>query len=214
MPHIDSNSSRPAIAALVLILASLALAACGGSSGSTTTSTVSASASTPPSSTGGAPGAIGSRFAAVRECLKKNGITLPQRTPGKRPSPGSGGLLGGAAGTGPHLPAGITRAQYEAAIKKCGGSFSRGGFSGAHGFSSPAAKQALAKFATCLRTNGVDVPEANTSGKGPIFSTKGLNTNSATFKAAYAKCRSDLQGVFRARPGTAGAPGAPPSANG
>ena len=38
------------------------------------------------------------RFAAVRECLQKNGITLPQRTPGQRRPPGAaGGFLGGGA---------------------------------------------------------------------------------------------------------------------
>jgi hypothetical protein len=211
MPHIDSHSSRPAIAALVIVLASLALAACGSSTSTSSTTTASASANT--SSTGttkGAPGAGAGRFAALRECLQKNGITLPKPTPGKRPAPGAGGFLGGGrSGSAPKLPAGVTRAKYEATVKKCGG-FARGGFAGgtrAH-FNSPAIKQALAKFAACLRTNGIDVPEANTSGKGPIFSTKGLNTASAKFKMADAKCRSDLQGAFRARPGAGGTPGA------
>jgi hypothetical protein len=104
----------------------------------------------------------------------------------------------------------VSRAQYEAAFKKCGGSV--GGFGGARGsFNSAAGKQALAKFATCMRENGVNVPAPNTSGTGPVFNTKGLDTSSPTFTAAEAKCRSDIQGVFRARPGAgpggAGAPG-------
>jgi len=206
MPHI--HSSRPVIAVLLLALASLALAACGGSSStsSSTTATSSASASATTPTTGGRAGAPGGRFAAIRECLKKNGITLPTRKPGQ--APGAGGFLGGA---GPALPKGVTKAQYEAAIKKCGG-FPRGGLPsgrGFRGFSTPAAKQALTRFAACLRSNGVDVPEPNTSGKGPIFDTKGIDTAGAKFKAAETKCRSALLGAFRARPGAnGGAPGA------
>jgi hypothetical protein len=211
MPHIHSKSSRPVIAVLVLVLASLALAACGGSSStsSSTTATSSASASATTPTTGGRAGAAGGRFAAVRECLKKDGITLPTRKPGQ--APGAGGFLGGA---GPALPKGVTKAQYEAAIKKCGG-FPRGsvpGGRGFRGFSTPAAKQALAKFAACLRSNGIDVPEPNTTGKGPVFDTKGINTASATFKAAETKCRSALLGAIRGRPGANGAPGAAPVA--
>ncbi len=206
MPHIHSNSSRPAIAALILVLASLALAACGGSSGSTsssTTATTSASATTP--TTGGAPGARDGRFSAIRECLQKNGITLPARKPGQ--GPGAGGFLGGG---GPTLPKGVTKAQYEAALKKCGGSFfkgGRGGFRGG-GFNTAAGKQALAKFSACMSEHGVKIPAPNTSGNGPIFNTKGIDTASAKFREAEAKCRADLLGAFRARPGAAGAPGA------
>jgi hypothetical protein len=142
----------------------------------------------------------------VRECLKKEGITLPQRTPGqKRPPGGAGGFLGGGGATGatgaggPQLPKGVTRAKYEAALKKCGGStFGRGG---AARFDSPAFKTALAKFATCLRQNGVNVPAPNTSGKGPVFDTKGIDTSSSQFKTAEAKCQSDLTGAFRRGPG-------------
>jgi cytochrome c556 len=144
----------------------------------------------------------------VRECLKKEGITLPTRKPGQRP--GAGGFLGG--GGGPALPAGVSKAKYEAALKKCGGNFAgRGGFAGgASRFDSPEAKKALAKFAACLRENGVKVGEPNTSGKGAIFNTTGIDTKSAQFTAAETKCRGDLRGAFGARPGAGGA-GAPPA---
>jgi hypothetical protein len=205
MPHIQSKSSRPATAALGLVLASIALAACGGSSGSSTTATTSASATAPTTSTAkGARGPGSSRFTALRECLQKNGVTLPTRKAGAKP--GAGGFRGG----GFTLPKGVSKATYEAALKKCGGGFKPGNFAGggAARFSSPQAKQALAKFAACLRENGVKVGEPNTSGKGPIFDTKGVNTKSPTFTAAEKKCSTDLRGAFGARPGGAGA-GAP-----
>jgi hypothetical protein len=205
MPQLNRSRDRSTTtvaAVLLVVLASFALAACGGSSKSSSSS-ASASASAPTSTAHKTPGALGSRFTAFRECLQKNGITLPKFTPGQRPSPGA---------HGPTLPAGVSKAQYEAAIKKCGGT---GLFTGGRArFQSAAVKRALARFATCMRANGVNVPKANTSGKGAIFNSKGLNTSSAKFKAAEARCRVDLAGAFRGAPGLRrGAPGGgPPTA--
>jgi hypothetical protein len=181
-------------------LASVILAACGGSS-STTSTNASANSTTGASGGTGASGPRGAgsaRFSALRECLEKNGITLPKRTPGTRPTPGGGGGVfgGGANGAGPQLPKGVTRAQYEVAIKKCGG-----GLLGRPGrFNSPARSVALTKFASCMRSNGVNLPAPNTSGTGPVFDTKSLNTASSAFKAAEAKCASDLAAGFRRGP--------------
>jgi hypothetical protein len=142
----------------------------------------------------------------VRECLKKEGITLPKRK----------ARLGGPGE--PQLPSGVSRAKLEAALKKCGGS-PHGTFPGAgrRFFNSPAVTKAYAKFAACMRAQGVKLPAPNTSGKGPIFNTKGIDTTSPTFRSADAKCRPDLLGAFRPRPGVGGpgaggAPGSPPSA--
>lgn len=205
MSRIHNSCSKPMTAMLVLALVSAVLSACGSSSKSSTTTAASAS-----SSVAGAPGA--GRFAALRECLQKNGVTTPKLAPGQRP-PGAGGSLGaGGAPGGPQLPKGMTRSQYEAVLKKCGGSFLHGGgFAGLGArFNSTAVKEALNKFASCMRENGVDVPSPNTSGKGPVFDTKGLDPSGAKFKEAEGKCRPDLQGAFRARPGAGQAPGTPP----
>ena len=214
MPHTNRNRRTPAMTAIVvlaLVLACLGLAACGGSSKSSTTNASASATTTTTSTAGGSTGAAGpnvGRFAALRECLKKNGIALPQRTPGaqggkRRPPGAAGGFLGGGAGArGPQLPNGVTRTQYEAALKKCGGTghFARTG----RAFNGPAFKAAFAKYATCLRQNGVNVPAPNTSGKGPVFNTKGINTKSAQFKAAETKCQSILSGTFRRGPGVGG----------
>ena len=203
----------------ILVLACLGLGACGGSSGSssnaaaTTASTTGSAAggSTGTTSTSGsstqstAAGSGRGRFGAIRECLQKNGVTLPQRTPGSG-APG-GGFPG--SGGGPALPKGMTRAQFEAALKKCGGSNfgARSGRPGGTGFrrvNSPAFKTALTRYATCLRQNGIAIPAPNTSGKGPIFSTKGIDTTSAKFRTATMKCRASLVGAFRRPPGASG----------
>jgi hypothetical protein len=225
MSHLNSNRRKPAASAaavLVILLACLGLAACGSSSGSSS-STASTSASTTTTGAAGAKGPNSGRFAAMRECLQKNGITLPQRTPGqRRPPGGAGGFLGGGSGGtgGPSLPKGVTRAQYEAALKKCGGGNFAGRGRGGARFKSPAFQAALAKFATCLRENGVNVPAPNTSGNGPVFDTKGIDTSSAKFKAAEAKCQSDLRAAFRRGGGagggsaSGGGPGGAPPAGG
>ena len=146
MPHASTKGRTPAVAALtVALLACTGLAACGGSSSTSTQTTANAAATgttttgttktgTTPSgtsSTGAAPAGRPNpaRFAAMRACLAKKGITLPPRTPG------AGGFLGG----GPQLPKGVTRAQYAEALKACGGNFpGRGHFSRVpHAFTSP-----------------------------------------------------------------------------
>jgi hypothetical protein len=206
MPHTISSKRRriPTTAAVLLVvLASLPLAACGSSSpsSSSNSTSTSASATTIPSTTAKAPGALGGRFTALRECLQKNGITLPKFTPGPRPSPGTRRSF---------LPKGVSKTQYEAAIKKCGGPSIFGGDRSR--FNTPAFKQALAKFAACMHESGVDVPKANTSGTGPVFNSKGLDTSSPKFRAAETKCRPDLGGALRGAPGAHGAPGSPPTA--
>jgi len=214
MSHIYSSRRKPEIAAatvLILLLACLGLAACGGSSSSSSSSTAAAATST---STGtGAKGPNAGRFAAMRECLQKNGVTLPAFKPGQHGGPQARGPFGGTSGR--QLPKGVNKAKYEAALKKCGGGNFAGRGGGGARFKSPAFQAALAKFASCMRENGVNVPAPNTSGSGPVFDTKGIDTSSAQFKAAEAKCQSDLSGAFRRGPGAGGSPnanGAPPGA--
>ena len=209
-----------AVPFLILPIVCLALAACGSSGGSSTASVSQAAATS--TASGGAPTGSGAgRFAALRSCLQKQGITLPQRPAGTRAGgPGSGqgggGVFGGgsgaAGGGGRGFFGGATGAnasKLRAALAKCGFT-PRTGATGGGGFfrrrlTTPTVVAALNKFAACMRSNGVNVPAPNTSGSGPLFDTKGLDTTSASFKAAEAKCLSDLKGVF---PGGFGARGA------
>lgn len=194
MPHINSKTRRLSMAALMLVLASLALAACGSSSTGSSSSSTSTGAGASTSTAPAAKTALAGRFAQVRECLKKNGVALPSFKPG----------------SGRQLPQGVTRAQYEAALKKCGGlRGGRGlGLGGASALNNPKVRQAFVSFAACLREHGVKVGEPNTSGKGPVFSTSGINTNSAQFKSAEATCSAKLRRPAGGLAGGGGAPGA------
>ncbi|HEV2975250.1 MAG TPA: hypothetical protein VGX69_09695 [Solirubrobacteraceae bacterium] len=189
-----------AAAPIAALLAGLLLTACGGgsSTASTTTTGTSASAASP----AGTRGQFRARAAALRACLKKEGITLPERKPGQngqRPG-GPFGLDGG----GLQLPKGVTRAQMRAALKKCGG----GNFAGARRFGGPRNPQRLAKFAACMRQHGVNLPAPNTTRKGPLFNTSGIDTASAAFRKAETKCLRELipAGAATGRAGAASGP--------
>ncbi len=194
MFQLNVKSRKPTAAVFTVLVACIGIAACGGSSTGTSSQSkaTTAASATSPTTRGGA------RFGALRQCLQQNGITLPKRSPGQ--GPGNGGLLGGGAGS--QLPKGVSHAQLEAALKKCGGGLVRRGQS----LNTPARTQAFTKFAACMRTNGINLPAPNTSGKGPTFNTKGLDTSSAKFRQAYAKCTSQLRGVFAGRPPGGGPP--------
>ena len=184
-------------------VAAVVLAACGSSSKSSSSSATN-SASTTHSGT-----SPSNRFASLRACMQKEGINLGSAPPGGQP--GSGGPPG--AGGGFKLPEGVSQSKFQEALKKCGG----GG--------SPAAQPRLQlrhgprsahEYAACMRENGVKLPTPNTSGKGPVFNTKGIDTSSAAFKSAQQKCQSDLKGAFGAggRPPGGGEGGPPGGAEG
>src|ERR1035437_133913 len=196
------HRTRPVLALLGLG-ACLMLAACGSSSGSGGSTNSANSKSATPSSTAGGAGA--NRSTALRECLQKQGITLPSAPAGGNPqSSGSAPPAGG----GFKLPKGERAAQLQAALKKGGGgNFPAGG---AAQFRGAGSSKTFAKFTACMRENGVDLPAANTSGKGPVFDTKGINTSSTAFKRAESKCRSDL-GPAAGGGGPSSGGGPPPS---
>jgi hypothetical protein len=127
---------------------------------------------------------------AFGECLRKNGIATA------------------GAGATATLPAGVNQTQYQAAVRKCGG-FPGVARPGRPKLASSQFAQVLAKFAGCMRANGVNVPAPNGSGKGPILDTKGLDPTSAKFVAARKKCSPLLLKELRAHPGSS-SPGATP----
>jgi hypothetical protein len=148
---------------MLAALAALALTGCGGSSGSAGATT-----------TRGLPGAIVARFESVRACLQKNGVTLPRGKPGER-------------GKAPS-PQGVTPDQLHKALAKCSGGGAQLPDIGGERRVAGSDDQRLATFAKCMRKHGVKLPPPNTSGKGPIFGSKGIDTNSPASLAALRLC--------------------------
>lgn len=172
--------------ALPALAVCLALGACGSSATSSTSTNTTATGTS--ASSNGAQASRSSRLTALRSCLAKQGITLPAST-ATRPGTGLGGPTGRFRGGGGFkLPRGVSRTQFREALKKCGGA----NFGGGGRFNSATSKAALAKYVACMRENGVNLPTPNTSGRGPVFNTAGINTSSSTFTTATTKCVSDL----------------------
>ena len=207
--HLRSPRRRqPPCLLLVLALAGLLLAGCGSSSSNTGTTSASATApggagATGAGSTGGtgcAPGRSRRARQSDPRMPAEGRHQLPAQPQGTRPR-GGGGFFGGSGG-GPALPKGVTREQFQAALKKCGLTrrFGTGGRFGAGraNFNTPAFRKTLASFASCMNEHGVKLPAPNTSGKGPVFNTSGIDTKSATFQKAEETCRGKVHLFFPA----------------
>jgi hypothetical protein len=195
------RSPQPLLCAGAVLLAGLCLAACG-SSGSPTNATSTAAAAR----SSAAPG--GESRAKLTACLAKEGIKLPSRPQGKPKGNGGGTPPGG----GFKAPGGVSASRYREALKKCGA----GSFPGQRALTA-SAKASLTKYVACMGEAGIDLPEANTSGNGPVFDTSKVSTTSAKFKAAQRKCQSVLKGGFAGGGGPGGgAPtgGSPPAGAG
>ena len=118
------------------------------------------------------------------------------------------GFLGGGGGA---LRGLLGNSKSAAALRKCGGiggGFGAGPPGARAGFdpTSPQDRAEVSSFVACMKTKGVKLPTPNFSGSGSVFGTA-VNTSSAAFTAAYAKCKVDLK--FLASGGSAAGGGAP-----
>lgn len=179
-----------ALCATGLVLA-FGLAACGssGSSGSTTS------------------GTSGAQFQArlnLAKCFRAHGLNVPD------PSTG-----GGAAGGGGvfRLLRNYSQAQVNAARQACQQYF-------AQAFPrlnlSPAQqaqfRQQFVKFAECMRSHGVNIPDPTTAGPGGFGFARqfrSIDRNSPAFQAASKACSSLRPQFGRGGPAGAGGGGAP-----
>lgn len=144
----------------------LGLSACGGGS----SSTVSAHAGASHTSTATHPPAAAARTTALKRCLRRHGVTASAPT--------------GAASGGP------AAARYRSALHSCTAAPAP---SPAHGqLATPAYRTALRAFAACVRRHGVPLPAPNTTGRGPVFSARGVDIRTSRFREAIAGCRGLL----------------------
>ena len=178
----------------------LAVSACGGSA-TTDASTSAAAAAPSATASAGAAGGPGADFCAYRDCMSKNGVTLPdfgQRRDQSGSAPAgapsgvpSGGPAGGAGGF--PLPAGVDQATFDKAQAACASL--RPQF-GNRGFGQVDAT-ALAAFKSCLTDHQVAVPAGNDF-------MRRLDRTDAKVSAALKTCAPLLP-----QPGAAGASATP-----
>jgi hypothetical protein len=173
------------LSVLAVTGASIALAACGGSSSD------SSSAS---------PGANGTQTAAFQkfqQCLKDNGVTLPER--GDRP--GSGGGYGQAAGgrqpptstndappTGAPGFGGQPDAKTQKAMQACTKLHTQGTSPGRGGYGAPRQNvKAFAPYLDCLKTQGLAVKVSD-----GFNALRNLKPDDPKVRAAFEACQPKL----------------------
>ena len=176
----------PSVVAMLLVVG---LSACGSSVSSTTASSA-------------ASGTQSQARLNLAKCFRSHGINVPD------PSSG-GGVAGGGGGIFRSLR-NYPQAQVTAARQACSQYF-------AQAFPrlnlSPAqqaqARQQLVKFAQCMRSHGVDVPDPSTTGGGFGLGRtfRSIDRNSPAFQSATKACAS-----LRPQFGRGGPAGGGPSA--
>jgi len=166
----------------------LAVSACG--SGASSSTSASAAAAT----TSSANTAYTARLNYAK-CMRAHGVNVPD------PSANGGPPAGGAGGIG----ALRSSPNFASANQACS-SYLRKAF-GAGGANPAAAtqfRQDLVKFAECMRSHSIDIPDPTSSGGGfGIFRTiTSAERNSPAFKSAIQACSSTLPRFGRGGAGT------------
>jgi hypothetical protein len=159
----------------------LTLAACGGGSGSS-----NASSGT---STTASDGSGGFQLTdEQRSCIEGKGVTVPQG--GGQPPAGGQPPSGGSPPSG-GAPGGQDFQKLQQAMQDCGVNLPSRPQGGGNFDPSQMGKQ-ISQYVACVRKNGYDLPDPNTSGSGPVFDSSQVNRNDPKFKAASAKCQNLL----------------------
>ena len=187
---------RVIAAGLVAAALGLGLMACGSSSSSTSSAASGSGASS-----------SNARFQArvnLAKCFRAHGINVPDPSSGGGP-PEGGGLF--------RVLQNYPQAQVQAARQACQQYFAQA-FPQAN--LSPAQRaqlqQQLVKFAQCMRSHGINVPDPTFNANGAFGfrqAFRSIDRNSPAFKSALTACQS-----LRPRFGRGGPGGGPPPSGG
>lgn len=122
-------------------------------------------------------------FTHLNMCLKAHGVVNPEASAravdAERTIPallGTGGIP---------VPSGVTKPQYEAALRRCGMTNVRVGRTV---ITNPLVRRKILSVRTCLTNNGFTLPAANFPGPGPVLDTSGINVGSARWVATAMGC--------------------------
>jgi hypothetical protein len=188
------------LAVPILAATALTLAGCGGGKSANAVASLNGSTATTKK---GATGSSEQQLLTWVQCMRKNGVNLPDPTVdanGNLTLRGRGG--GGDGGAGQPAQGGASttdaprpdRGAFDTAQKACGNP-PQGAFGGFNRRNDPAFQDAALKFAQCMRDHGVDVPDPNfNSTNGPPAGGPfgNLDRNDPKVSAAFDACRSIL----------------------
>ncbi len=189
--------------ALVLVSA-IALSACGSSA---TTSSTAVAAGGAASTTTGTSSATYQARLNYAKCMRAHGVNVPDPSANGGPAPGAGGGGGfRALRNSPNFASANTAcAKYRRAAF---------GFANLTPAQRAQRQQDLVKFAECMRSHSIDIPDPSTSsggGFGILRSIPSSERQSPAFQTALKVCSSSLPRFGR---GGAGGGGGAPGAGG
>jgi hypothetical protein len=199
------RGARGAAAVLLTGALVVGLSACGSSSSASTSGSSSASAASASNSTAGA------RYQArlnLAKCLRAHGLNVPD------PSPNGGAAGGFGGGGGGGFRALRDQPNFQSAMQACA-KYRRGAF----GFGSLSPQQRaqfqqdLVKFAECMRSHNINIPDPSTSSGGGFGIFRQIpqsERQSPAFQSALQACSTTLP--FRRGGGAGASSGANPGA--
>jgi hypothetical protein len=193
--RIGLHPSRRVLAASVLSAAlGVGLTACGSSSPSTASASAGSGGTSTTSSS--------SRYQArlnLAKCLRAHGVNVPDPSPNGGPAGGGEGRIFRDARSNPNLQSALQAcAQYQRQANPLANA-------------SPAQRaqfqQDLVKFARCMRSHNINIPDPTTSAGGGFGIFRQISSserNSPAFQSAVQACRTNLP--FRRAAGPGGGP--------
>jgi hypothetical protein len=200
MPSLALSIVRRRTLVICVLTGALAVgvSGCGSSSSSSATSVASA----------GAGGAASSSTYQARlnfaKCMRAHGVNVPDPSANGGPAAGAGGAGAGAGG----FRALRNSPNFQAASTACAKYRAKAfGFGNTTPAQRAAAQQALVKFAECMRSHNINVPDPSTTsggGFGIFRSIASSERNSPAFKTALTACSSNLPRFGRGGPGGGG----------
>ena len=196
MPSLGHRAIRGGMLAVLL---AVGLSACGSSATSSTSASGSAND----------PARYQARL-SLAKCLRGQGLNVPDPSPNAGPA-GGGGVF--------RQLQGVPQTKVQSALTACkqyvSAAFPRANLSAAQ---QAQFRQEFVKFAECMRSHGVNVPDPSTS-TGGGFGFRGvfrsIDRNSPAFKSAITACQSVRPRFGRGGaggPGAGGPPGGAPGA--
>jgi hypothetical protein len=172
----------------------IGLSACGSASSSSTTTAVAAA-----NPGGGGSGVYEARL-NLAKCFRAHGVNVPD------PSP-NGGIPGGEGGGLGRLLRSIPQNQLQAAEQACQSYMKQAfPFLNLSPAQQAAFRQQFVKWAECMRSHGINIPDPSTNTAGGFGLRRALGSidrNSPAFQSAQSACAS----LRPARPGAPGGPG-------